>query len=55
MNMIVVDQNTLMTKDNELSSRTRMKEDSDMQNTHGDKQASTKKVDENKNYDKRKA
>ena len=55
MNMIVIGQNTLMKKDNELRSRTRMKEDSDMQNTHGDKQASTMKVDENENYDKRKA
>ena len=55
MNMIVIDQNTLIKKDNELRSNTRMTEDSDMQNTHGDKQASTKKVDENKNYDKRKA
>ena len=34
MNMVVIDDNTLMTKDN------------DMQNTHGDKQARTTKVDD---------
>ena len=44
MNMIVVGQNTLMKKDNELRSRTRTKEDSDMQNTHGDKQASMEEL-----------
>ena len=55
MNMIVVGQNTLMKKDNELRSRTRMKEDSDMQNTHGDKQASTTKVDDKEKYDNRQA
>ena len=46
MNMIVIDENTLMTKDNELRSRTRMKKDNDMQNTHGDKKSRTLKVDD---------
>ena len=44
--MIVIDDNTLMTTNNEFRSRTRMKIDNDMQNTHGDKQESTLKVDD---------
>ena len=55
MNMIVIDDNTLMTNDNELRSRTRMANDNDMQNTHGDKQASTTKVDDKAKYDNRHA
>ena len=46
MNIIFIDDNTLMTKDNELRSRKRMAKDNDMQNTHGDKQGSTPKVDD---------
>ena len=51
--MIVIDDNTLMTKDNDLRSRTRMTKDNDMQNTHGDKKASTMKVDDKEKYDNR--
>ena len=43
----------MMTKDNDM--QIRMKKDNDKQNTHGDKEASTMKVDDKAKYDNRQA